>query len=116
MERRRDGGDSGGDIPTEHDESLDGAEEDSIFTLDLIDLWVRVRVYFPVSCPPDPVLEFFASRPRYAQAASASTVMVKTQNWFARRPNKFSRHCRSVRNVTDYFRATFGFPDIDMSL
>ena len=47
MERRRDGGDSGGDIPTEHDESLDGAEEDSIFTLDLIDLWVRV--YFPVS-------------------------------------------------------------------
>ena len=51
MERRRDGGDSGGDIPTEHDESLDGAEEDSIFfTLDLIDLWVRV--YFPVFLSP----------------------------------------------------------------
>ena len=68
MERRRDGGDSGGDIPTEHDESLDGAEEDSIFTLDLIDLWVRV--YFPVFLSP--VLEFFASRPRYASRPQAN--------------------------------------------
>ena len=33
MERLRLGGDSGGDIPTEHDEAPDGAEEDSILAL-----------------------------------------------------------------------------------
>ena len=44
MERRRDGGDSGGDIPTEHDEPLDGPDEDSIDDA----LALYVGVYFPV--------------------------------------------------------------------
>ena len=58
MERRREGGDSGGDrdmAPTEHDESLEGAEEDSIALYSVLVFYVddgkTIYIFFITSLP-----------------------------------------------------------------